>query len=384
MDAPRGPDWTTLPHELVATVFQNLDTRKDRIAFTLACPEWFLATDAPVFWQNFKIVIDVDYADPYLMHMVQRYFRHFKTLELTWVMSPRWVRMPFSHYKEMVKAIGRILVLLYDFSVQLREIHVSRWPGSKHTKKLGYLLMRYIKSQTRLRILTLNEANFYHVNFANVLTECMRSHKTLKKLNFHYTTKWSRQSFNRWLFSMCLENLYFLESLTMDCWMFWQFFSKLQTLIPKLKELNLYLDESPSPSQPEPLALIKDSQWELFSTYLPRSCVYLTIERPMNDTLASIIFQKDYKLVSLNWNYTYYRESCRTDCCLCLDKLAHLDYPCLERIRLNVPFPPEVLRDRVNYLVRKCRGIKSFILNGNELIVNRDFFRSPAHFTVLM
>lgn len=113
-------------------------------------------------------------------------------------------------------------------------------------------------------------------------------------------------------------------------------FMQLQVRLCKLKELNLYLDDSPK--KLDAMVSIRETQWEMFFAYLPRATVSLKIEKPIRDEQFKNIMHKHYPLLSFTWNYKYYRETCHMDCCQCLERLTNLQYrtlgKCLRKMNI--------------------------------------------------
>lgn len=174
---------------------------------------------------------------------------------------------------------------------------------------------------------------------------------------------------------------------------------QLQVRLCKLKELNLYLDDSPK--KLDAMVSIRETQWEMFFAYLPRATVSLKIEKPIRDEQFKNIMHKHYPLLSFSWNYKYYRETCQMDCCQCLERLTNLQFrtlgKCLthtalqqpllswtnffpEYIHLNLPLEQWDLHDKINFIKRKCRKIKSFIFNNVQLVHSNNYFDSPVKF----
>lgn len=355
-----------MPQEIVCQIFVLLP-RKDRLSFTLVCPEWMHATDIPTIWKKLSVIVNEDFIEPSLIYLTQRYFRYIKVLEIGWNHPMRQnSTIPQLRHKEIVKRVGRLFVLLFERLVQIQHLVISNWHDIYHLKKLSYLLLRFIKYQCNLQSITLNNANLYDMNFANILIGCLRSKSAVKHINLHYTTYNSRKLFDSWVFTNCMELFYNLETLSIDCWIFWQFFNKLQVRYCRLRQLNLYLDDSMKKF--DNLITIRETQWQMFFVYLPRATVNLKVEKPMNDEQFRTIIQKFYPLFSFTWTYPYPTETCQFDCNQCLERLTNLQYGTLEYIHLNLPLEMWHLKDKISYIKRKCKNVRSFIFNDIELI----------------
>lgn len=103
----------------------------------------------------------------------------------------------------------------------------------------------------------------------------------------------------------------------------------------KLKSLHLYLDDSLK--NVDGLGVIRESRWEMFFSFFPRAVVHLKVEKPMRDDQFRRILQKHYSLVSFEWTYRPFKDTCHVDCCQCLDRLVKLQQDSLgiQNIVLN-------------------------------------------------
>ncbi|ENN76696.1 F-box only protein 39-like [Dendroctonus ponderosae] len=377
--AQQYPDWTTLPNEILGNIFKLLPSR-DKMSFSSTCRRWRDAVETPSLWKKLNVKVDEDFNEPSVIFLTQNYHHYIEELEIGWSVPYVLSEKVFClRHKETVKRVGRFLILLFERFVQVKHLVIHEWYDIYQLKKLCYLLMRFLKQQNRLESLTLINANMNEMNFSNLLMACLRSKSTIKHIALHYSTYNSRKYFDSWNFANSVEMFYNLETLTIDCWIFLLFFNKvciLQVRICKLKTLNLYMDDTIR--KLDTISIVRESQWEMFFVYLPRATVNLNVDKPMRDEQFKKIIQKHYPLITFTWNYPNYKESCYVDCCQCLERLANLQFKTLENIRLTLPLSEEQLKDKIGYIQKKCRKVKSFVFNNVELIKKFTHFESPV------
>ncbi|CAG9763054.1 unnamed protein product [Ceutorhynchus assimilis] len=364
--------WRFMPMEILGIVFRYLMRRRDKLAFILVCPEWMEAVDFKVFWAKFIVKIDEDFSEPSLIYLTQKYYKYITILEIGWG-NTRNHSLFFMRFRDIIKRVGRFFTILYEHYVQLHRLNIFDWYDVHALRKLSYLLMRFMKRQYYLKAVTLNNANFPDIAFSNSLLAFLRSKSSLKHMTLHFSTFNARKLFDCFAFSTTMELFQNLEIISIDCWIFYKFFDKLQMKFNKVRLIYLYLDYTFKKA--EPVIRIRQCQWEKFHEYFPHAVVNYIIDRPMKDKQFEGILQSQYILVSFIWNYYPYKESCLVDCYQCLQRIVDLQSENIEYINLTLPTDDlDTLQYKLRSFKRICSKLKSFLLNNEELMVKKPIF----------
>ncbi|XP_066151346.1 uncharacterized protein [Euwallacea fornicatus] len=359
-------DWSYMPLEILYKIF-NLLSYYDKLAFMSSCSRWRDAAETATIWRKLQVQVDTDLNEPSIIFLTQKYYKYIEHLEIGWSVSySQSDKKGAPRHKETVKKVGRFLVLLFERLVQLKSLTITEWYDLYQLKKLSYLLIRFIKHQSQLESLKLVNANMNNMSFSNILIACLKSKRTLTSISLRYSTFNSKRLFDSTVFTNCIEMFYNLEILTLDCWIFMQFFSKLQARFKKLKVLNLHLDNSTK--RIDTLNIMQEGQKDKFFACLPKARVHLIVEKPMTDNQFMQILQNYYPLVSFEWTYSPYMETCYMDCCQCLERLVSLQQDTLEAIKLVLPLAEEKLKDKISHIKQKCYNLESFQFNNVELM----------------
>ncbi|KAL1517635.1 hypothetical protein ABEB36_001373 [Hypothenemus hampei] len=367
-------DWSRMPFEILCYIFQFFSYR-DKLVFLSVCTQWQKAVGAPLFWKKIIVKIDRDLNEPSLLYLIQKYYMHIEILEIGWsVPYASRLKYPEMNYKEIVKRVGRFLILFFERRIQLKHLVIANWYDIYQLRKLCYFLVRIIRHQTSLESITLHNANLNEMNFSKILVLCTLTRHTINQLNIHYSTFNAKRFFDWWVFTNCIEMFDNLTVLTIDCWIFLQFFYKLRVTLHKLELLNLYVANTRKKC--DGLIIVNQTDWEKFVICMPKTVVTLKMDNPMSDKRFERILQKHYPLVAFEWNYLFYNESCLKDCQQCLERLVKEQQNVLEKIRLNIPLERNQLQDIIDWIRKKCQKLQSFVFNNQDLLINETGFPS--------
>ncbi|XP_030764698.1 F-box only protein 39-like [Sitophilus oryzae] len=359
------PDWRTVPTVALCSIFEIL-TRRDRLAFVMVCQSWKEAVTCSRFWRKFVVYIDQDFMEPSLIHLTQEFYKYIKHLVIGW-RTPMWehrLKWPELKYKDLTKRVGKFLVILYERSVQINVLEINNWYDVFYIRKLGYLMLRIVKNQYGLTSITLNNANFHDMNFINILVSCLRSKSTLEEIHVHYLSTLTQRNFDGWIFTSCTEQFTNLKVFTVNIWVFWHFYSRLQVTLSKLTELNLYLDDSARIIDKITFPDIAESQWDMFHVLLPNVLVNLSVKKFLTDSQMKTIVQQSFPLASFVWKYKVNKECCRKTCAICLRLLTNNHRDTLQTVVIAVPDVSEVpFIQRIIFLKNKCKKLQYFCFN---------------------
>ncbi|KAF7264701.1 uncharacterized protein LOC143200505 [Rhynchophorus ferrugineus] len=359
------PDWTSLPAVPLGDIFGRL-SRRDKLSFTMVCSSWKNAVTCGLFWKKLVVRIDEDFVDSSLIHLTQDFYRYVRMLSIGWA-GPVWqqrLKWPELKYRDLTKRVGKFLVILYERSVQVEVLEITNWYDIFYLRKLGYLMLRFIKNQNNLVSITLNNANLYDMNFVNILVSCLRSKSSLRQLHIHYSAGMTQKNFDSWVFTSCTEQFVNITTMTLNFWVFWHFFSKLQVRLVKLTQLDLYLDEGMRIVEKVTFPEIPQKQWELFPILLPNVFVNFILRKSLTDTHIQLTLQKVFPIVSFVWKYKLSKDCSLKACSDCLRLLAEYHRDTLQIVIIVAPDVDELLLlQKIVMLKRRCKKLKCLMFN---------------------
>ncbi|XP_034944287.1 F-box only protein 39-like [Chelonus insularis] len=165
--------WNQLPELILSLIFDYLNCQ-DRASVDQTCQAWSHALASPSLWKSIRIIIDRDLRIyyPSTRNLLAKYVQHMRHLELAWSLPytlPREARVSLN-----IRANDSIdfLEVIKNKNVQLEKLILTDWyfgTNWNHRSKLVNALARFLRTQRKLKLLSLLNAN---LGVADVLKVC--------------------------------------------------------------------------------------------------------------------------------------------------------------------------------------------------------------------